>query len=88
MSTAQTTIGPASVKGLDSWYSEQDTRWTTGYFVKSKIVAFIFENAHKQINALRRQKNLFILVLKLAVCTQTVRVFNDNYPSLTLSCLT
>ena len=33
MSTAQTTIGPASVKVLDSWYSEQDTRWTTGYFV-------------------------------------------------------
>jgi len=35
MSTTQTTIGPESVKGLDSWYSGQDTRWTTGYFVQN-----------------------------------------------------
>jgi len=88
MSTTQTTTGPASAKGLDSGYSEQDTRWTTGYFAKSKIDAFTFQNAHKHINALRRQNNVFILVLKLAVCTPVVRVFNDNYPSLTLPCLT
>ena len=45
MSTTQTTIGPASVKGLDSWYSGQDTRWTTGYFVKSTM--FQHQNIHK-----------------------------------------
>jgi len=32
MSTIQNIIGPTSVKGLESWYSDQDTRWTTGYF--------------------------------------------------------
>jgi len=45
MSTTQTTIGPARVKGLDTGYSEQDTRWTTGYFAKSKT--FQHRNIHK-----------------------------------------
>jgi hypothetical protein len=47
-----------------------------------EIVAVAFENAQKHINALLGQKNAFLLVLKLAVCTPTVGVFNDNYPSL------
>ena len=32
MSTIQIITGPTSVKGSESWYSDQDTRWTTGYF--------------------------------------------------------
>ena len=63
-------------------------RKSNGRMIDMETVAFNFENEHKHINALRRQRNVLFSVLKLAVCTPIVRVFNDNYPSLTLSCLT
>ena len=51
-----------------------------------EIIAVPFENAQKHINALRG-KIFFLLALKLAVCTPTVRVVSDNYSSLKLPCL-
>jgi hypothetical protein len=52
-----------------------------------EIVAVNFENEQKHINALRGQKNIFFLVLKLAVYTSTVRAFNDKHTSLNVSSL-
>ena len=39
MSTIQTIIGPTSVKGSESWYIDQDIRWTTRYFAQFKAQA-------------------------------------------------
>jgi hypothetical protein len=62
-------------------------RKTNGRMMYMEIFAVTFENAQEHINALRGQIMYSNVILKPAVCTATVRVFNDNYSSLTLSCI-
>jgi hypothetical protein len=73
------------VYSLISYVAED--RNTNRRMMYMEIVSVTFENAQKHINVLRGQTNVFFLVLKLAACTPTVRVVNDNYFKLKLSCL-
>ena len=62
----------------------QKDQWANDVYVEGRSH---FQECAETQKCNARPKKLFLFLLKLAVCTPTVRVFNGNYSSLQLQCL-